>query len=71
MVKISTRKKSETLIWPLGDGVLAEGGYCGSVVVTSVTPHTTDDLGHETPHCYYSSTTVVWQVYTFVVLGYK
>ena len=26
MVKISTRKKSETPIWPLGDGVLAGGG---------------------------------------------
>ena len=33
MVKISTRKKSETPIWPLGDGVLAEGGHCGSVVL--------------------------------------
>ena len=32
MVKISTRKKSETPIWPLGDGVLAEGGHCGTVV---------------------------------------
>ena len=33
MVKICTRKKSATPIWPLGDGVLAEGGHCGSVVV--------------------------------------
>ena len=24
--KVCTRKKSETPIWPLGDGVLAEGG---------------------------------------------